>query len=121
MPPKHPAAGDRLRSLNLTDLSSGDPACSESGEIVVRSVKFLIIASALFSSAATAADYRDAYPRRHRTHAHYALPAPAFRQVPPTYYVDAPPRYIQDVRTGEPGYWVDNRRTLLDQIFGNYY
>jgi len=117
---KHPLANDRCRSLTCPLYP---PAIQpvRKVEIVVRSVKFLIIASALFSTAASAADYRDGYPRRHRAHAHYAHPAPAFRQVPPTYYVDAPPRYIQDLRTGEPGYWVDNRRTVLDQIFGNYY
>jgi hypothetical protein len=74
----------------------------------------------LVSTAAEAADYRDGPYRSRRSHAH-VHPAYAIRQVPPTYYVNAPPHYVQDLRTGEPGYWVDNRRTWLDQIFGNYY
>ena len=88
----------------------------------MRPVQMLVLASALWSTGAVAADYRDGSPRSRAYRAQaYAYPAPAFRAVPPTYYVDAPPHYVQDLRAGEPGYWVDNRRTVLDQIFGNYY
>ena len=87
----------------------------------MRSVHVLIIASALVSTAASAADYRDGHHRsRSRSHAYTDATYP-IRQVPPTYYVNARPNYVQDLRTGEPGYWVDHRRTWLDQIFGNYY
>ena len=88
----------------------------------MRSVHLLIIASALCSTAASAADYRDApyRARGHRAHV-YTHPAYAIRQVPPTYYVDAPPHYVQDLRTGEPGMFVENPRSFLDQLFPNYY
>jgi hypothetical protein len=91
-------------------------------EYPVRSVHLIIIAGALFSTVASAADYRDGpyRSRGHRAH-HYAHPAYAIRQVPPTYYVNAPPHFVQDLRTGEPGYFAENPRTWLDQIFPNYY
>ena len=88
----------------------------------MRSVHLLIIASALFSTAASAADYRDGH-QRSRSHRaqHYTHPAYAIRQVPPTYYVNAPPHYVQDLRTGEPGMFVEHQRSFLDQLFPNYY
>ena len=86
----------------------------------MRSVHLLIIASALVSTAASAADYRDGHRSRGRSHT-YADATYPIRQVPPTYYVNARPNYVQDLRTGEPGYWVDHRCTWLDQFFGNYY
>ena len=87
----------------------------------MRSVSLLILAGVLASSSAFAADYRDGAYRSRAYRSAYVQQPRGFRAVPPTYYVDAPPRFIQDVRTGEPGYWVDNRRTVLDEIFGNYY
>ena len=88
----------------------------------MRSVHVLIIASALVSTAASAADYRDGQHRSRGARSHaYAQASYPIRQVPPTYYVNARPNYVRDLRTGEPGYWVDHRRTWLDQIFGNYY
>lgn len=88
----------------------------------MRPVHLLIIATALCSTAASAADYRDApyRSRSHRAHVH-AHPAYAIRQVPPTYYVNAPPHYVQDLRTGEPGMFVEHQRSWLDQLFPNYY
>jgi hypothetical protein len=88
----------------------------------VRTFHLLIIASALCSTAASAADYRDGTyrARGHRAHVH-AHPSYAIRPVPPTYYVDAPAHYVQDLRTGEPGVFVENPRSWLDQIFPNYY
>ena len=88
----------------------------------MRPVHLLIIATALCSTAASAADYRDGHQRSrgHRAQ-HYAHPAYAIRQVPPTYYVNAPPHYVQDLRTGEPGMFVEHQRSFLDQLFPNYY
>jgi hypothetical protein len=99
----------------------------ETGEgILVRSAHILIAASMLVSTAAGAADYRT---ERHRSHArsprvaYAAQPIMGIRQMPPLYYVNAPPHYVQDLRFGGPGYWVQNQPSLLDRLFGprDYY
>jgi hypothetical protein len=88
----------------------------------VRSFHILIVASMLASTAAAAADYRSERRSRgygHRPHVVYAAPPYlGIRQVPPTYYVNAPPHYVQDLRFGGPGYWVQTQPPLLDQLFG---
>jgi len=40
------------------------------------------------------------------------------RPPPPLYYVEAPPRYVQDLRTGAPGQYVVRQPGLLEQLFG---
>jgi hypothetical protein len=79
--------------------------------------KLLIIAAAIIaSSAAVAADYRSQYYRPHAPPSPYA---PAyFPYVPPMYYLPSPPQYVQDLRTGAPGRWVQLQPTFLDRLFG---
>lgn len=78
----------------------------------------LIVASVVaMGSSAFAADYRDAPYRVRRA---YAPPMiyTGIRPAPPLYYVAAPPRYVQDLRTGAPGEWVVPEPDLLERLFG---
>jgi hypothetical protein len=77
---------------------------------------FIIAAGMLVSSGAFAADYRSDYrePRVARVYA-----APVYTPyVPPVYYLPSPPQYVQDLRTGAPGHWVQLQPSLLDRLFG---
>lgn len=77
----------------------------------------LMIASVLaMTSSALAADYRDA-PYLARPAAPKVI-STGIRPAPPLYYVAAPPRYVQDLRTGEPGEWVVPEPSLLERLFG---
>ena len=45
--------------------------------------------------------------------------APAYvPYVPPVYYLPSPPQYVQDLRTGAPGRWVQLQPSFLDRLFG---
>ena len=81
--------------------------------------RVLIIAGAMIaSSSAFAADYGARYhqPRVSRS-AVYAAP-PYVPHVPPVYYLPSPPQYVQDLRTGAPGRWVQLQPSFLDRLFG---
>lgn len=77
--------------------------------------KTLIVAAGMIVSSATfAADY---YVPRNSPPVVYAAPA-YVPYVPPVYYAPSPLQYVQDLRTGAPGHWVQLKPSLLDRIFG---
>jgi hypothetical protein len=84
--------------------------------------KTLIVAAGMIVSSATfAADYRSGYyVPRNSPPVVYAAPAyvPYVSYVPPVYYEPSPLQYVQDLRTGAPGHWVQLKPSLLDRIFG---
>ncbi|MET0221282.1 MAG: hypothetical protein ABW213_11550 [Tardiphaga sp.] len=69
------------------------------------------------TTSAFAADYRDA-PYRTRRAAAPAVVYTGIRPAPPLYYVNAPPHYVQDLRTGAPGEWVVPEPDLFERLFG---
>jgi hypothetical protein len=80
--------------------------------------KVLIIAGAMIvSPAASAADYRSQYYEPYGSSAVHAAPA-YVPYVPPVYYLPSPPQYVQDLRTGAPGRWVQLQPTFFDRLFG---
>lgn len=86
-------------------------------EGVMRKV-FIIAVATIVSSAAFAADYRSDY-REPRVVSSREYAAPMYTPyVPPVYYLPSPPQYVQDLRTGAPGRWVQLQPTFLDQLFG---
>ena len=36
----------------------------------------------------------------------------------PIYLVASPPQYVQDLRTGRPGYWITPQPSFFDRLFG---
>jgi hypothetical protein len=75
----------------------------------------LIAAGAIISStSAFAADYRAGYYEPGVYSAPRAVYVP---YVPPVYYLPSPPQYVQDLRTGEPGHWVQFQPSFLDRLF----
>ena len=86
----------------------------------MRMGKILIVACGMMAhDAALAADYRAEYraPSYRTPHVIYAVPT-YVPYVPPVYYLPSPPQYVQDLRTGAPGYWVQLKPTFFDRIFG---
>jgi hypothetical protein len=90
--------------------------------VAMRVVVSLIVAGALTSStSAFAADYRANFyePRS------YSSLRPVYTPyVPPLYYLPSPPQYVQDLRTGGPGHWVQLQPTWFERLFrepGNGY
>ena len=89
----------------------------------MRACKALLIASGLtISPAVLAADY----PAEHREPRAYGTP-PAVYAVPtyvpyvaPVYYMPSPPQYVQDLRTGAPGRWVQLKPSFLDRLLGEF-
>ena len=80
--------------------------------------KVLAVAGAMIvSSGVLAADYRSEHDERHRFSSPYAAPT-YVPYVPPVYYLPSPPQYVQDLRTGAPGRWVQLQPTFLDRLFG---
>ncbi|MES2197580.1 MAG: hypothetical protein V4517_24440 [Pseudomonadota bacterium] len=80
--------------------------------------RVLIVAAAMIaSSGAVAADYRSPYYEPHHSSAVRAAPA-YVPYVPPVYYLPSPPQYVQDLRTGAPGRWVQLQPSFLDRLFG---
>lgn len=89
----------------------------------MRLCKALLIASGMMVSPAVfAADYRaDHYESRA-----YSTP-PAFYAGPtyvpyvaPVYHMPSPPQYVQDLRTGAPGQWVQLKPSFLDRLLGEF-
>ena len=72
--------------------------------------------SGALSSGALAADYRSQYYEPHSS-PYYAAQA-YVPYVPPVYYLPSPPQYVQDLRTGAPGRWVQLQPSFLDRLFG---
>lgn len=72
------------------------------------------------SFPAFAADYRSQY---HEPRA-FSAPSRVYAEpvytpyVPPVYYLPSPPQYVQDLRTGAPGRWVQLEPSFLDRLFG---
>jgi hypothetical protein len=85
--------------------------------------KTVIIAVGMVASSAVfAADYRagNYEPRRYNSRPAEVYARPAYvPYVPPVYYLPSPPQYVQDLRTGAPGHWVQLRPSFLDQLFGD--
>ena len=81
----------------------------------------VIAATMLVSTSVLAADYRAGYrePRAYAPTESYARPA-YVPYVPPVYYLPSPPQYVQDLRTGAPGRWVQLQPSLLDRLFGEF-
>lgn len=82
--------------------------------------RVLIVAGAIIvSSSAFAADYGSRYQPRVHASSSTAYAAPAYAPyVPPVYYLPSPPQYVQDLRTGAPGRWVQLQPSFLDRLFG---
>jgi hypothetical protein len=102
-------------------------------EAAMRIAEALIVAGATIASttAVFAADYRaDSYePRGISPPAVYAAPTvltaiqprPMYvPYVPPMYYLPSPPHYVQDLRTGAPGHWVQLQPSFFDRLFGEF-
>ena len=101
-------------------------------EAAMRIAEAVIIAGATVASTAVlAADYRtDSHqPRSYRSPAAvYAAPTVLAIQprpiyvpyVPPIYYLPSPPFYVQDLRTGAPGHWVQLQPSFFDRLFGEF-
>jgi hypothetical protein len=80
--------------------------------------KVLIIAATMVaSSGAWAADYRSQYNGYSPNSAVRTAPIYA-PYVPPVYYLPSPPQYVQDLRTGAPGRWVQLQPSFFDRLFG---
>lgn len=80
--------------------------------------KVLIITAALIaSSGAEAADYRSQYDVPREFSSPHSVQA-YVPYVPPVYYLPSPPQYVQDLRTGAPGRWVQLQPTFFDRLFG---
>jgi len=80
--------------------------------------QILIIAAAtIASSGALAADYRGQYYEPRAVASPRAAPA-YVPYVPPVYYLPSPPQYVQDLRTGAPGRWVQLQPTFFERLFG---
>jgi hypothetical protein len=77
----------------------------------------IVVGTMLAPSAAFAADYRAEPGPRGYTSYYYARPA-YVPYVPPVYYMPSPPQYVQDLRTGAPGHWVQLQPSFLDRLFG---
>lgn len=66
------------------------------------------------STAASSADYySSARPAFNPPVVFVGIPPPK-----PIYLVASPPQYMQDLRTGRPGYWITPQRSFLDRLFG---
>jgi hypothetical protein len=79
----------------------------------MRTVGTLITVAAIVASTSVfAADYPYEPPTP-------SVPRTLYRPyVPPVYYLPSPPQYVQDLRTGAPGHWVQLQPTLFERIFG---
>lgn len=77
----------------------------------------IITAVTIASTGAVAADYRPQYQQPREVYAPHAAPA-YVPYVPPVYYLPSPPQYVQDLRTGAPGRWVQLQPSFLDRLFG---
>lgn len=78
---------------------------------------FILAGGMMISSGAFAADYRAQYHEPLGYPSPHAAPA-YVPYVPPVYYLPSPPQYVQDLRTGAPGRWVQLQPSLLDRLFG---
>ena len=89
----------------------------------MRIFKALLIASGtMITPAVLAADYRAEYqePRVYGTPpAVYAGPT-YVPYVAPVYLMPSPPQYVQDLRTGAPGRWVQLKPSFLDRLLGEF-
>ena len=78
-----------------------------------------VLGTTVLTTAASAADYRDAPYRRHAPrYVEAPYYAPPIRQARPLYIVEAPPRYVQDLRIGAPGQYVVREPDFLERVFG---
>jgi hypothetical protein len=77
----------------------------------------VLFSATLLTTSAFAADHRDA-SHRARAARHPHKVDTGIRPAPPLYYVEAPPRYVQDLRTGAPGQYVVRQPGFLEQLFG---
>jgi hypothetical protein len=82
----------------------------------------LLIASGMFASTHVfAADYHAA---EHYEPRQYSAPRAAYAgstyvpYVAPVYLMPSPPQYVQDLRTGAPGRWVQLKPSFFDRLFG---
>lgn len=118
-----PEHGESLLNLSRLALRGKRSVPRQQFEVVMRIFKALVIAAAMLASpCALAADYRAGYrePRGYGAPAEtYVRPA-YVPYVPPVYYLPSPPQYVQDLRTGAPGRWVQLEPSLLDRLFGEF-
>jgi hypothetical protein len=81
-----------------------------------RSGTMITTAAIVASTSVFAADYRADYP--HEPPMRSAPRALYTPYVPPVYYLPSPPQYVQDLRSGAPGHWVQLQPTLFERLFG---
>jgi hypothetical protein len=80
-------------------------------------ILMILLGATTLATPAFAADYRDARYRAGTTY--YPLTVDTGIRAPrPLYYVEAPPHYVQDLRTGEPGQWVVRQPSVFEHLFG---
>ncbi|WP_441229860.1 hypothetical protein AB7828_07915 [Tardiphaga sp. 215_C5_N2_1] len=80
-------------------------------------ILMIVLGAATLATPVLASDYRDA--RYRAGTARYPIKMDTgIRAPPPLYYVEAPPRYVRDLRTGEPGQWVVRQPSVFEQLFG---
>lgn len=78
----------------------------------------IVLAAMAVTASADAADYREA--RHHaRRPALYVPIDSGIRRAPPLFIVNAPPRFVQDTRTGYPGEYVVPEPNLMERLFGS--
>ena len=73
----------------------------------------MVAGAIVFSAPGFAADYRAGYyePGVNR------YPQPVYvPYVPPVYYLPSPPQYVRDLRTGDPGHWVQTQPGFFDRL-----
>lgn len=89
----------------------------------MRILKALLIASGTMTSPHVfAADYRADYhePRVYGSPAAVYAGPTYVPYVAPVYLMPSPPQFVQDLRTGAPGRWVQLKPTFLDRLLGEF-
>jgi hypothetical protein len=89
----------------------------------MRAYQALLVASVTtISPTVFAADYpADHWGQRGYGTASTVYAAPTYvPYVAPVYLMPSPPQYVQDLRTGAPGHWVQLKPSFLDRLLGEF-